>query len=327
MYSEDDLRYPRFVRCGEEPGARSLLDLARAWRRLLSLLVAIVAIAVGVPPASAADLIWPPITAPATDRWVPGRWVWTELFSEDADRAERFYREAFDWNFQVFPAARGSSYLLGLADGDPVGGILQRAHAFEKTPGSRWLGMLSVEDVAATARRAAERGGRVLVPPRLLEGRGEVALLADPEGAPFGVIRAAGGDPADYLAEDRQWVWIELWARRPEDTARFYADLVGYEIAPVERPDGRTAYFLAKGGFTRCAVIPSPAADLQPAWLPYLRIADVRQAVSRAQAAGARVMVAPSPAVRDGRVALLLDPTGAALGLAEVRGGGDDAPH
>ena len=248
----------------------------------------------------------------------PRQVVWAELFTEDVTAATRFYGEAFGWSFQDFPAQRGRGYTLAFSDGEPVGGMLQREHTYQKESGSRWLGMISVPDVKAAASYAASHGGKVVVPPRLLPGRGEVALLADPEGAPFGVIRSSSGDPPDYLAEDKQWVWIELWAKDPKAMAQFYGGLAGYEIAPLERPDGRVGYLLASGGYTRCGIIPSPAPSVAGAWLPYLRVEDVKAATKQAEHAGARVAVAPSAAIRDGRVALIVDPTGAALGLAEV---------
>jgi predicted enzyme related to lactoylglutathione lyase len=244
--------------------------------------------------------------------------VWAELFTEDVTAAVRFYSEAFGWSFQAFPAAHGPGYTLALADGEPVGGMLQREHAYQQERGSRWLGMISVADVGAAARYAGEHGGTVVVSPRLLEGRGEVALLADPEGAPFGVLRSAAGDPPDYLAEDQQWVWVELWAKDPKAMAQFYSGLAGYEIAPVERPGGREGYFLSSGDYTRCGVIPSPAPTRASAWLPYLRVEDVKAAVTRAERAGAQVVVAPDRAIRGGHVALTVDPTGAPLGLAQI---------
>ena len=267
-------------------------------------------------------LVWPPITEPPTHHYVPGKWVWAELFSEDAKTAAHFYAEAFGWGFQSFEAPHGAGYILAVSDGDPVGGIIQRDHTFDKTPGSRWLGMISVPDVKAAARYAAGHGGKVVVPPRLLNGLGEVAILADPEGAPFGVIHSSSGDPPDYLAEDKQWVWIELWAKDPKAMADFYSGVAGYELEPpVERPDGTLGYFLASGGYTRCSIIPLPSPAVSPAWLPYLRVEDVKTATTRAEQAGARVVVPPNPAVRDGHVALIVDPTGAALGLAEVTPG------
>ena len=287
-------------------------------RKAVLLASALASALMAVVPSLAEGLVWPPITEPPTSRYVPGKWVWAELFTEDVNAAVRFDGTAFGWSFKEFPAERGRGYTLALSDGEPVGGMLQREHAHEKERGSRWLGMISVPDVKAAARYAADHGGKVVVPPRLLAGRGEVALLADPEGAPFGVIRSSSGDPPDYLAEDKQWVWIELWAKAPKALANFYGGLVGYEIEPVERPDGRLTYYLASGGYTRGGIIPSPAPSVASAWLPYLRVEDVKAATRQAEAAGARVVVPPSAAVRDGSVALIVDPTGAALGLAEL---------
>jgi predicted enzyme related to lactoylglutathione lyase len=287
-------------------------------RRAALLAGALASSLMAVAPCLAEGLVWPPITEPPTSHYVPGKWVWAELFTEDVSAAVRFYGKAFGWSFKEFPAERGRGYTLALSDVEPVGGMLQREHASEKQPGSRWLGMISVPDVKAAARYAADHGGKVVVSPRLLAGRGEVALLADPEGAPFGVIHSSSGDPPDYLAGDKQWVWIELWAKNPKAMADFYSGLAGYQLEPVQRPDGSLGYFLASGGYTRCGIIPSPVPSVAPAWLPYLRVEDVKAATKQAEEAGARVVVPPSAAVRDGRLALIVDPTGAALGLAEL---------
>ena len=107
-------------------------------------------------PCKAAGLQWPPITDPPSSRHVPGKWVWAELFTEDVSAAMRFYGAAFSWSFQAFPAPRGPGYTLALADGEPVAGMLQREHEYQRQRGSRWLGMISVPDVdAATGKRAA----------------------------------------------------------------------------------------------------------------------------------------------------------------------------
>jgi len=296
-----------------------MIDLVRERLRTAVLPACVLMLAlIAASPCAAAGPTWPAITEPPTSRYVPGKWVWAELFTEDARAAVQFYGKTFGWSFQDFPSQRGPGCRLALADGEPVGGMLEREHAYHKERGSRWLGMISVADVKAAARYAADHGGKVVAPPRFLPGRGEVALLADPEGTPFGVIRSAAGDPPDYLAEDRQWVWIELWARDPKAMAQFYSGLAGYEIDPVERPDGSLGYFLASGGYTRCAIIPSPAPAFAPAWLPYLRVDDVKAAVAQAEQAGARVAVPPSAGIRAGRVALIVDPTGAPLGLAQL---------
>ncbi|MEO8331440.1 MAG: VOC family protein [Gallionella sp.] len=169
-----------------------------------------------------------------------------------------------------------------------------------------------------------EHGGKVLVAPRSLAGRGEVALLADPEGALFAVIHSASGDPLDYLAEDNQWMWIELWAKDPKTMATFYSGLAGYEVNPTPMSNGKTAYQLASGGYARCNIIPTPEPGHPSAWLPFLRVHNVKASVVAVVQAGGRVIVEPDPEVRAGTTALIIDPTGAAIGL--VQGSEDGKP-
>jgi predicted enzyme related to lactoylglutathione lyase len=259
---------------------------------------------------------WPAITDPPTNSHVPGRWVWGELFTEDAAAARRFYGRLLGWTFDQIGAGE-DSYTLARSGGEPVGGLLQRRHQYSQEKGSRWLGMVSVADVAAAAAYAEKHGGKVVVAPRALPGRGEVALLADPEGAPFGVIRSASGDPLDYLAEENQWVWIELWAKDPQAMADFYAGLAGYESEATAMPSGKTAYNLSSGGYLRCRVIPSPVSGQPSAWMPYARVSDVKAASRAAADAGGRVVAAPSAELRAGTLAIIIDPTGAALGLVQ----------
>jgi len=270
-------------------------------------------------PTSAADEpVWPPITDPPTAKYVPGKWVWEELFTEHAALAADFYGKLFGWTFQVLPAGRGPAYTLALSDGEPVGGMIERDHRYEQQQGSRWIGMISVPDVKAAASYAAKQGGKVIVAPRVLAGRGEVALLTDPEGTPFGVMRSASGDPPDFLAEDGQWVWFELWAKDPGAMTTFYAGLAGYEIESMPRPDGRPGYALSSGGFLRCGIVASPSSSIASAWLPYVRVTDVKAATARAAQSGGRIVLDPSPEVREGRVGLIMDPTGAPVGLVQL---------
>ena len=263
---------------------------------------------------------WPAIADPPTNVQVPGRWVWADLFTEDADAARRFYGQLFGWTFDARNAGEGS-YAVARAGDDPVGGIMQRRHTYVQERGSRWVGMISVPDVAKAASYAAEQGGKVLVPPRNLPGRGQVAFLADPEGAPFGVIRSAAGDPPDYLGAENEWIWIELWAKDPRAMADFYAGLGGYEIDAMSLANGRAAYELSSGGYARGCIMDSSASGYPSTWVPYLRVADVNKAVEATTAAGGRVVVAPDKKLRDGSVALIADPTGAALGLVHLTEG------
>ncbi|MBN8509348.1 MAG: VOC family protein [Burkholderiales bacterium] len=294
----------------DEPGAR------RRW--LAAAGAGLGAATLAARAAGPADEIWPPITAFPSGRWSPGRWVWADLFTEDVAASERFYAAVFGWRFEP-TAALGGRYRLALADDEAVGAIVPREAGPGTAPGSRWMPLMSVEDPARAARDAGRNGGRVVVAPTLLPGRGEVAILGDPEGLPFGVIRALGGDPDDYLAELNEWVWLELWALDPERAARFYAPLGGSEIER-ETDDAGTPYLqLSSGGFGRASIRKTLFPDLPPVWIPFLRVADAGATAARVRAAGGRLVVEPRADRLDGRVAICVDSGGAPFGVLAVQ--------
>ena len=57
-----------------------------------------------------------------------------------------------------------------------------------------WLGYFAVEDCDAAVAKVQELGGRAFGAPRRLEGVGRFAVVADPQGATFGVI---AGEPPE----------------------------------------------------------------------------------------------------------------------------------
>ncbi|HEY0747544.1 MAG TPA: VOC family protein [Steroidobacteraceae bacterium] len=59
---------------------------------------------------------------------------------------------------------------------------------------SHWLNFVRVQSAAQTAAKATAMGGHVLVEPRVDRHGGMLAVLADPAGAPFGVMEWSESD-------------------------------------------------------------------------------------------------------------------------------------
>lgn len=123
-------------------------------------------------------------------------------------------------------------------------------------------------------------------------------------------------------------VWNDLITEDAEAARRFYGELFGWTFESATRPDGRP-YSLARAD--RVYVAGVVEVDSRPdgrklsRWLPYVSVADVDNAVARATAAGAVVAVGARN-VNLGRVAAIVDPEGAVVGLARSRiGDPDDA--
>ena len=259
---------------------------------------------------------WPAITEPPTGIHTPGRWVWAELFADNVEAAQTFYGEVFGWKYETTGAGK-DAYTLVRVDGRPIAGIVHFSKPADAIRSGRWLAFMSVPDVKGAASRTKEAHGKVIFEPRMIPGRGEVAVLADPEGALFGVIRSATGDPADTFPTMNAWIWLELWSKDAKQMADFYTPLGAYTIARQEGPGDRPELHLVAGGFPRASVLEIERADVPSTWLPYVRVKDLRQTISAVERAGGRIIVPSSPEVRNGKVAVFLDPLGAAVAVAE----------
>jgi predicted enzyme related to lactoylglutathione lyase len=269
--------------------------------------------------AGAAERWWPPVVDPATNQHTPGRWVWADLVTSDVGRAAEFYGQVFGWTFETYGGEDDrDTYTLVLADGLPIGGMVYDGRALKDgQPSARWIGLVSVPDVGAAAAAAERGGGRITVAPVMLGERGETAVLQDRDGAVFGVVRSRHGDPADYTGGPKEWVWLDLWTADVSRAADFYRSVVGYELRPLPADGERRGVHLVSGGHARAGVMQREDAKTTAVWLPYVRVTDARAATERARAAGGRVLREPQ-AVGAATVAIVADPTGAPVGIAQL---------
>jgi predicted enzyme related to lactoylglutathione lyase len=284
------------------------MNVSRGWAAALLLGAGLQASAVAQSPE------WPSVGEPAAESRAAGRWLWADLVSTDPGRSAEFYGKVFGWTFRPVASADGTAgYMTILADGRPIGGIVPARGRTER--GARWIGLASGDPKTSVAR-AQELGGVVATAPVVLPGRGEFAALRDPGGAYFAVVRTERGDPSDHVGRANEWLWFELWTDDPGKAVAFYRDVFGYAVGAA---DGRAdAYVLTAGGRARAGVMRSPDPKLPTAWIPYVRVADLPAAVARAEANGARVVVAPQPHHLS-QVAVLMDPLGAPFAMADWR--------
>ena len=116
-----------------------------------------------------------------------GEWIWSSLSTVDPDADAAFYQAIFDYQIFELPADAGAQHLL-LASDDLARASVNTLPVEARQAHPRWLSYVRVEDVAWKAALAVSLGGRVLVEPRLDRHGGKVAVVADPLGAPFGLL-------------------------------------------------------------------------------------------------------------------------------------------
>jgi predicted enzyme related to lactoylglutathione lyase len=125
----------------------------------------------------------------------PGTLTWTELHTTDATAAKAFYNRVFGWNTEDMAMGDFTYTVISPAGGgekESQGGIMQLTP--EMAAGgmvTRWLPYFEVEDCDGVAAEAARQGGIVAADPQDIEGVGRFAVLVDPAGAPFAIIKSA----------------------------------------------------------------------------------------------------------------------------------------
>jgi hypothetical protein len=117
----------------------------------------------------------------------PGEWIWSSLITIDPDIDAAFYQKLFD--YEVFAMADDDvgQHLL-LASDNYARSSVNTMPAGKPKSHPQWINYIHVEDAVKMTARVVELGGRVLVEPRLDRHGGKVAIVADPLGAPFGLL-------------------------------------------------------------------------------------------------------------------------------------------
>jgi predicted enzyme related to lactoylglutathione lyase len=110
--------------------------------------------------------------------------------------------------------------------------------------------------------------------------------------------------------------WNELMTRDPEKAKAFYGATVGWQFEAMAMEDG--TYWVCKDGESPVGgIFEMKGAEFEgvpPHWFAYLAVDDVDARVAKATAAGANLLrpIFDIPGV--GRIAILKDPVGAAVG-------------
>src|SRR3989454_2017118 len=213
----------------------------------------------------------------ADRKLLPGKFVWFELVSRDAKKAQGFYGEVLGWKIEPFPMGK-STYEMILAGGTMIGGYTEPESDRER---SRWISYVSVEDVDAAAKAAAANGGKVIEAPYDIPGVGRTAWIADPQGAELSPFKNAMGDPADALPPAGGWAWNELHTTDVAKALQFYEKVLGFSSRAMDMGPGGTYHILSRGGVERGGVTSYLPSGVPPPWLPYVAVEDADPTIAR----------------------------------------------
>ena len=115
--------------------------------------------------------------------------------------------------------------------------------------------------------------------------------------------------------------WIDLLTSDPEKAMAFYAEVFGwtYEIGDVEKYGG---YITAsKDGRSVAGIMKNDGTSGSPdTWNTYLRVEDIAASTDAAVSGGGQVLMAPMVVPEQGQMAMIMDASGAAVGLWQFGG-------
>ncbi|MDJ1007198.1 MAG: VOC family protein [Paracoccaceae bacterium] len=117
---------------------------------------------------------------------IPGAMTWNELATNDVDASTAFYEAVLGVEAQAMEGP--TPYTTLNAGGEPVAGLLAIRPEMGDFPPT-WDVYFASDDVDATVEAALAAGGALIRPAFDLPVGGRMAVIADPYGAVFEVIR------------------------------------------------------------------------------------------------------------------------------------------
>lgn len=111
------------------------------------------------------------------------------------------------------------------------------------------------------------------------------------------------------------FVHVELATTDIAKAKQFYGSLFDWNLEDMPMPDGMTYTMVGVGEGTGGGMMQHPMPGAQSMWMAYVLVDDVKAATEKARSLGAQVMRDVTPVKDMGWFSMIVDPTGAHLGL------------
>ncbi|MDP3299809.1 MAG: DUF1428 family protein [Phenylobacterium sp.] len=253
-----------------------------------------------------------------------GDYIWYELLASDTAAAQAFYGAVLDWTFSdsgqpdmdykiISPGPNGVGGLMGITADMAAGGAAPT-----------WLGYIAVDDVDASVAAIQVKGGSLHMPAMDIPMVGRIAMVADPQGAPFYVMKPQGPGNSLAFAYDHPRVghcaWNELVTSDKAAAWEFYGSLFGWtKDGEMEMGPLGSYEFVRHGGLIGAMMGNGGGEMGPPRWGQYFRVADIDKAKSAVEAGGGQVLQGPQEIPGGDFTLNCVDPQGAAFGLVGGR--------
>lgn len=118
-----------------------------------------------------------------------GSFCWNELATSDSEACQKFYTELLGWTAHEMKVG-DVNYTVFKSGDKEVGGMMQMGAEWGGMS-SHWMSYVAVDDVDGTVARVESLGGKTCVPPSDIPTVGRFAVINDPSGATFSILKLA----------------------------------------------------------------------------------------------------------------------------------------
>jgi hypothetical protein len=256
-----------------------------------------------------------------------GAFIWYELMTPDAEGSKAFYDAVVGWDIGEGAAEYQGYRMINRKGGGFAGGVLPLTAEMQQH-GARptWLGYIYVPDVDQALRKIEAAGGKSLMPAMDIPNVGRIAMVADPQGAPFYVMKPIPpqGDPnaqSDVFSQNKPGTcgWNELSTTDASEALEFYTSQFGWEKGDA-MPMGEAGdyRFINRQGQMLGAIFPSRAGafkDEPPHWRYYFRVPSISVAKTAVEQGGGTIRTGPMEVPGGDYIVIGTDPQGAEFSL------------
>jgi predicted enzyme related to lactoylglutathione lyase len=147
--------------------------------------------AVFTDPGGAAISAWQPTAMHGFGTEGTNAFAWAELNARNVASSLPFYRDVFGWGLHTSDSP-DMPYTEFQMDGRSIAGATEMSPMAPAEMPNYWLVYFGVDDVDAATATAVKAGGKEMLAPMDFPG-GRLSLIADPQGAIFGLMRLDAG--------------------------------------------------------------------------------------------------------------------------------------
>jgi hypothetical protein len=119
----------------------------------------------------------------------PNSYGWAELSARGFEKAGSFYKKVFGWGEKKSDMGAGmGTYTEFQHNGESIAGGMEMNPMVPAAVPSYWMVYFTVDNVDKAFKKATEAGGKEMLAPQDMPG-GRFAIVSDPQGASFGLLK------------------------------------------------------------------------------------------------------------------------------------------